>query len=57
MKKLVNTSITEGQDPDNYFVEKTLASSELEKMGEPMSDRRFKDVCVQGLLPSTRIKN
>ena len=48
MKKLVNTSMNQGQDPDEYFMEKTLARSELEEMGEPISDRRFKDVCVQG---------
>ena len=48
MEKLVNISMTQGQDSDDYFMEKTFARSELEKMGEPISDRRFKDVCVQG---------
>ncbi|CAN0596200.1 unnamed protein product, partial [Laminaria digitata] len=32
-------------------MEKTLARSELAKMGEPISDRRFKDICVQGFTP------
>ena len=48
MDKLVNTSMKQGHDPDDYFMEKTLARAELEKMGESISDRRFKDVCVQG---------
>ena len=29
-------------------MEKTLARSELEKMGETISGRRLKDICVQG---------
>ena len=48
MEKLVNTSMKQGQDPDEFFMEKTLARAELAKMGEPMTDRRFKDICVQG---------
>ena len=48
VKKLVDTSIKQGQDPYDYFVEKTLARSELENVDEPISDRRFKDICVQG---------
>ena len=48
MDKLVNTNMEQGEDPDSYFMEKTLARSELEKMGEMISDRRFKDICVQG---------
>ena len=48
MEKLVNTSMKQGQDPDDDLMEKALARSELEKMGEPISDRRFKDICVQG---------
>ena len=48
MDKLVNTNMEQGEDPDSYLMEKTLARSELEKMGEIISDRRFKDICVQG---------
>ena len=55
MKKL-KTSMKQGQDPDDYFMGKTLAHSELEKMGESFFDRRFKDVCVQGL-QRTRTSN
>ena len=46
--KPVNTTMKQGEDPDDYFKEKTLARVELEKMGEPISDRRLKDICVQG---------
>ena len=48
MDKLVKTNLEQGEDPDSYFMEKTLARSEqLEKMGEIISDRRIKDICVQ----------
>ena len=48
MGKLLNSNMEQGEDPDCYFMEKTLAPSELEKMGEPITDRRFKDICIQG---------
>ena len=38
----------QGQDPDDFFMEKTLARVELEKMGELISERTFKDICAQG---------
>ena len=38
----------QGEDPDSYFMEKTLARFKLEKMDEMIPDRRFKDICVQG---------
>ena len=47
MDKLVNTTMKQGENPDGYFMEKTLARAELEKMGELISDRRFQDICVQ----------
>jgi len=48
MDKLVNTAMTHNQDPDDFFMEKYLARTELARMGEPITDRRFKDICVQG---------
>ena len=48
MDKPVNTNMEQGEDPDSYFVERTLARSELERMSEMISDRRSKDICVQG---------
>ena len=44
MDKVVDSSMQLGQDPDDFFMEKTLARAELEEMGEPVSDRRFKDI-------------
>ena len=35
------------ENPNNHFMEKTVARDELEKIGEPISDRRFKDICEQ----------
>ena len=48
IKKVVNTCINPGQDPDNYFMENTLARSEFETMGEPISDRIFQKICIRG---------
>ena len=48
MDTLVNTNMEQGEDPDAYFMEKTLARCVLEKMGEMISDRRLKDICAQG---------
>ena len=45
---LVNTPIKEGEDPDDYFMEKTLGRAELAKMDETITDRSFEDICVQG---------
>ena len=44
MDNLVNSNMKQGEDPDSYFMEKTLARSELEKLGETISDRSFKDI-------------
>ena len=41
MDKLVNSNMKQGEDPESYFMEMTLARSELERMGETISDRRF----------------
>ncbi|CAN0396979.1 unnamed protein product, partial [Ectocarpus sp. 13 AM-2016] len=37
-----------GENPDDYLNQKHLLCTQLDKMGEPISDRRFKDICVQG---------
>ncbi|CAB1101301.1 unnamed protein product [Ectocarpus sp. CCAP 1310/34] len=42
-------TVTEpGENPDDFFNTKHRLRSQLEKMGETISDRRFKDICVQG---------
>ena len=38
----------QGEHLDSYFKENTIARFEVAKMGEPITDRRFKDICVQG---------
>ena len=48
MKKLVNTPMEPGQNPDDYFKKKRLLRIRIEKMGEKVFDRWFKDICVTG---------
>lgn len=39
-EKMANASMKQGQAPDDFFMEKTLARAELDKMSEPIADRR-----------------
>ena len=48
MDELVNSNMKQGKDPDSYLMEKTFGCSALEKMGEPITDRRSKDICAPG---------
>ena len=48
MEELVNTPMEPGQNPDDYFNKKRLLRIRIEKMGEKVSDRWFKDICVTG---------
>ena len=48
MEELVNTAMEPGQNPDDYFNQKRLLRIRTEKMGEHISDRYFKDICVTG---------
>ena len=48
MAELENSPMNLGENPDDYFNQKHLLRAQLEKMGETISDRRFKDICVQG---------
>ena len=48
MEELENTPMNPGENPDDYFNQKHLLRVQLDKMGETVSDRRFKDICVQG---------
>ena len=48
LAELAATSMKPGQDPDDYFMEATLKRNEVTWMGEPMTERRFKDILVQG---------
>lgn len=49
MQRLVNSSMEPDQDTDHYYFMKTLAPSKLKNMTESVSDRRSKDICVQGV--------
>ncbi|CAB1111900.1 unnamed protein product [Ectocarpus sp. CCAP 1310/34] len=44
---LERTVMEPGENPDDFFNKKHRLRSQLEKMGETISDRRFKDICVQ----------
>ena len=48
MEELVDTPMEPGQNPDDYFNQKRLLRIRAEKMGEHISDRYFKDICVTG---------
>ena len=48
MKELVNMPTDPGQNPDNHFNKKRLLRIMIDKMGEKISDRWFKDICVTG---------
>ena len=44
----MNTPMEPGQNPDDYFNKKRLLRIRIEKMGEKVPDRWFKDICVTG---------
>ena len=49
VEELVNTPMEPGQqNPDDYFIKKRLLRIRIEKMGEKVSDRWYKDICVTG---------
>eukprot|EP00903_Cladosiphon_okamuranus_P010136 g9598.t1 len=49
MDELENDPMNPGDNPDDYFNKKILLRAQLNKMGEPVTDRRFKDICIQGI--------
>ncbi|CAN0023517.1 unnamed protein product [Pylaiella littoralis] len=48
MEELVNTPMEPGQNPDDYFNKGRLLRLTAEKLGEHVSDRYFKEICVTG---------
>ena len=48
MEELVNTPMEPGQNPYDSFNKKRFLCIRVEKMGEKVSDRWFKDICVTG---------
>ena len=49
----VATTMTPGQDPDKCFLGAFLFLDEVENMGEPITNRTFKDIMVQGTTRSS----
>eukprot|EP00903_Cladosiphon_okamuranus_P021801 g20045.t1 len=49
MDEMENDPMNPGDNPDDYFNKKILLRAQLNKMGEPVTDRRFKDICIQGI--------
>ena len=48
MEELVNTPMEPVQNPDDCFNKKRLVRIRIETMGEKVSDRWFKGICVTG---------
>lgn len=48
-KALANTEMHLGQDPDEYINEATVLRERLTEMKEPISDRHFMDIILEGL--------
>ncbi|CAN0458294.1 unnamed protein product, partial [Laminaria digitata] len=46
--------LTSGQDPDNYINELTRQRNILTEMEEPITDRNFPDIVLQGLTEDYR---
>ncbi|CAN0166623.1 unnamed protein product, partial [Pylaiella littoralis] len=48
-KDLAAMRMSDGQDPDEYINEATRLRELLDEMEEPITDRRFMDIILQGL--------
>ena len=48
MEEIVNTPMEPGQNQDDFFNKKRLLRIRIEKMGEKVSTRWFKEICVTG---------
>ncbi|CAN0561256.1 unnamed protein product, partial [Laminaria digitata] len=51
---LATTSISPGQDPDNYVRQLTRLQNLLSEMEAPVSDRHFTDIALQGITEEYR---
>ena len=49
MEQMDNTAMNPGENSGDYFNKKILLRGELSKMGEPITDHRFKDIYIQGI--------
>ncbi|CAM9789690.1 unnamed protein product [Ascophyllum nodosum] len=48
MEELVNTPMEPGQNPEDYLNKKRLLLIRIEKKGEKVFDRWFRNICVTG---------
>ncbi|CAN0590527.1 unnamed protein product, partial [Laminaria digitata] len=49
MRKLDNSKIKDGQDPDVFFVQVDQLAHDLESMGEPVTQHRVMDKIISGM--------
>ena len=49
MRKLDNSTMEDGQDPDVFFVQVEQLADDLENMGEPISNHRAMDSILSGM--------
>ena len=49
MRKLDNSKMEDGQDPDLFFVQVEQLADDLEHMGEPISKHRVMDILLSGM--------
>ena len=47
--KLEGVAMEPGTDPDVFFLQAARYRAELQRMGEPVTDRYFKDIIMQGI--------
>ena len=47
--KLEQIRMEPGEDPDEYFLKAARYRAELRRMDEPITDRHFKDIIIQGI--------
>ena len=47
--KLEQIRMEPGEDPDEFFLKTTRYRAELWNMDEPITDRHFKDIIIQGI--------
>ena len=51
----VATTMTPGQDPDKTYLRAFLFLDGVENMGEPITNRTFKDIMVQGMTDDYKV--
>lgn len=55
MEELVSTTIEPGQNRDDYFNHEHVLRHRADELGETMSDRWYKDICVTGFTDEYKV--